>query len=61
MRAASATIRPACGPAACLPIRHLPVVRGDALIFDVRTLLEADEDAIEQAVGFALEAAGRVE
>jgi len=36
-------------------------VRDDALIFDVRTLLEGDEEAIEQAVGFALEKDGRVE
>jgi L-seryl-tRNA(Ser) seleniumtransferase len=42
------------------PIPVIARVRGDALIFDVRTLLEGDEDAIDQAVGFALEAAGRV-
>ncbi len=47
-----------------LRVAPVPVVarlRGDALIFDVRTLLEGDEDAIEQAVGLALEEAGRVE
>jgi len=43
------------------PIPVIARVRGDALIFDVRTLLEGDEDAVEQAVGFALEEAGRVE
>jgi L-seryl-tRNA(Ser) seleniumtransferase len=43
------------------PVPVVARLRGDALIFDVRTLLEDDEDAIEQAVGFALEGAGRVE
>lgn len=43
------------------PIPVVARLRGDALIFDVRTLLEGDEDAVEQAVGFALEQAGRVE
>ncbi|MCH8889700.1 MAG: L-seryl-tRNA(Sec) selenium transferase [Myxococcales bacterium] len=43
------------------PIPVIARVRDDALIFDVRTLLEGDEDAIEQAVGLALEEAGRVE
>ena len=35
----------------------LPVIarlRDDALVIDVRTLLEGDEDAIEQALGLAL-------
>jgi L-seryl-tRNA(Ser) seleniumtransferase len=48
----------------CLRSAPVPVVarlRDGALIFDVRTLLEGDEDAIEQAVGLALEEAGRVE
>jgi L-seryl-tRNA(Ser) seleniumtransferase len=43
------------------PVPVVARLRGDALIFDVRTLLEDDEDAIEQALGFALEEAGRVE
>ena len=43
------------------PVPVVARLRGDALLFDVRTLLEDDEDAIEQAVGFALEEAGRVE
>ena len=43
------------------PIPVIARVRGDAVIFDVRTLLERDEDAVEQAVGFALEGADRVE
>jgi L-seryl-tRNA(Ser) seleniumtransferase len=43
------------------PVPVVARLRGDALIFDVRTLLDDDEDAIEQAVGFALEGAGRVE
>ena len=43
------------------PVPIVARLRGDALIFDVRTLLEDDEDAIEQALGFALEEAGRVE
>jgi L-seryl-tRNA(Ser) seleniumtransferase len=43
------------------PVPVVARLRDDALIFDVRTLLEDDEDAIEQAVGFALEEAGRVE
>ena len=50
--------------AKCLRAAPVPVVarlRDDALIFDVRTLLEGDEDAIEQAVGLALEETGRVE
>ncbi len=36
-------------------------LRDDALVFDVRTLMEGDEDAIEQALGFAFGEAGRVE
>jgi len=43
------------------PVPVVARLRGDALIFDVRTLLEGDEDVIEQAVGLALEEAGRVE
>jgi L-seryl-tRNA(Ser) seleniumtransferase len=43
------------------PVPVVARLRDDALIFDVRTLLEGDEDAIEQAVGLALEEAGRVE
>ena len=43
------------------PVPVVARLRDDALIFDVRTLLEDDEDAIEQALGFALEEAGRVE
>jgi L-seryl-tRNA(Ser) seleniumtransferase len=43
------------------PVPVIARLRDDALIFDVRTLLEGDEDAIEQAIGFALEQVGRVE
>jgi len=43
------------------PIPVVARLRDDALIFDVRTLLEGDEDAIEQAVGLALEEISRVE
>jgi L-seryl-tRNA(Ser) seleniumtransferase len=43
------------------PVPVVARLRDDALIFDVRTLLEGDEDAIEQAIGLALEEAGRVE
>ncbi len=43
------------------PVPVVARLRGDALIFDVRTLLEGDEDVIEEAVGLALEEAGRVE
>ena len=43
------------------PVPVIARLRDDALIFDVRTLLEGDEDAIEQAIGFAREQIGRVE
>jgi len=43
------------------PVPVVARLRDDALIFDVRTLLEGDEDAIEQAIGLAIEEAGRVE
>ena len=43
------------------PVPVVARIRDDALIFDVRTLLDGDEDAIAQAVGFALEGVGRVE
>jgi len=43
------------------PVPVIARVRDGALVFDVRTLLEGDEDAIEQAVGLALEKIGRVE
>jgi len=43
------------------PVPVIARVRDGALIFDVRTLLEGDDDAIEQAVGLALEKVGRVE
>ncbi len=43
--------------AAAVPV--VARVRDDALIFDVRTLLPGDEDAIEQALGFAFEERSR--
>jgi len=43
------------------PVPVVARVRDDAVIFDVRTLLEGDEETIEQAVGCALEKDGRVE
>jgi hypothetical protein len=36
-------------------------LRDGALIFDVRTLLEGDDEVVEQAVGFALREAETVE
>jgi L-seryl-tRNA(Ser) seleniumtransferase len=43
------------------PVPVVARLRDDALIFDVRTLLEGDEEAIEQAVDLALEGVGCVE
>jgi len=43
------------------PVPVIARLRDDALIFDVRTLLEGDEDAIEQAIGAAREQVARVE
>jgi L-seryl-tRNA(Ser) seleniumtransferase len=43
------------------PVPVVARLRDDALIFDVRTLLEGDEDAIEQAIGLALEEISRVD
>jgi L-seryl-tRNA(Ser) seleniumtransferase len=43
------------------PIPVIARLRDDALIFDVRTLLEGDDEVVEQAVGFALGEAETVE
>ncbi len=43
------------------PIPVIARVRADALVFDVRTLLDGDEDAIERSVGLALAEPGRVD
>jgi seryl-tRNA(Sec) selenium transferase len=43
------------------PIPVIARVRSDALVFDVRTLLDGDEDAIERSVGLALAEPGRVD
>jgi len=43
------------------PIPVVARLRGDALLFDVRTLLEGDEDAVEEAVRLARDGVRRVE
>jgi len=43
------------------PVPVIARLRDDALIFDVRTLLEGDDEVVEQAVGFALGEAETVE